>query len=435
MYSWIHHLALFISSTGNVGHNFGAVSTMLEYRADASTLSASMCYAIGENNLTAIERCISCGADVDAADEEGQTAMHVAVYFNRAEVAQLLCRHGAQSRWRDSRGFTALMCAAEHGRDEILATLLQNGHGAAAAHHSSPLVGATPIMLACSVVGRQPGQLRVLRLLIAAGGSVRDASTVHGESALHAAAYYNHLDAAALLLRRGAPVDDRTTHGSTPLHCAAHQGNTDMALLLVQHGAHPNHLTDHGNTPLHAAMHAGSADCIAAIIRAGADIHTRDMHGRALIDYLAELPVAALRSVEDMVDINSMRDCFGNGLLHLAARAHNHALTHSLCAAGAADPNHMNTVGDTPLHEAVREAYPDIVDVLVQGGASIYISNARGVSALDLSRQSCAGGQEKCSAFRARRAFVAALLDVHDVEVNRVRSSIGGRLLPTAVCV
>jgi ankyrin repeat protein len=407
---------------------------MLQHDADASTIPVSLCFAIGENNLPVVERCISGGADIDAADEEGQTAMHFAVYLNRVEVVQLLCRHGAQPRWRDSLGFTALMRAAEHGRDEILATLLQNGHSAAAAHHSSPVVGATPMMLACSARGGQPGHLRVLRLLIAAGESLQDASAVHRESALHAAAYYNHLDAAALLLGGGSLVDSRTANGSTPLHCAAHQGNADMVLLLVQHGADPNHLTDHGNTPLHAAMHVGSVDCIAAMIRAGGDIQTRNMHGRALIHYLAELPVAALRSVEDMVDVLNVRDDFGNGLLHLAARAQNYALAHCLCATGAADPNYTNTVGDTALHEAVREAYPDIVEVLVRGGASIYISNSQGVSALDLSRQSCAGGQEKCSALHARRAFVAALLNVHAIEVDRVRDSIGGLLLP-AVCV
>jgi ankyrin repeat protein len=389
------------------------------------------CHAVGATDLTVTEHYVSGGADVGAANGKGQTALHLAVNLNRVEAVQLLCENGAQSWRRDAHGVTALMGAAEHGLDKILAILLRHGHSAAAEHHRLPARGVTPMMLACAGSGGQPGHLSVLRLLLAAGESVLD-TTVHLQSALHMAAYYNHFDAATLLLLGGSLVNGRTVQGDTPLHCAAHHGNTDLVVLLLQWGADPNNLTDHGKTALHSAMYAGSGSCIAATICGGADIRTRDRHGRALIDYLAHQSVAVTRSVEHIVDIPNLRDDFGNGLLHLAARADNYALAHFLCASGAANPNSTNTVGDTPLHEAVREVYSDVVEVLIRSEASIYIPNRQGDSALDLSRRFYAGGLETnndgqacCRAVQDRHAYVGVLLAVQDMEVQQVRESIG----------
>ena len=404
-----------------------------------------MCYAVADSNMKTLKYCLSRGATADEVNAEGQTTMHLAAYVNNVPAVQLLCRHGAHSRLKDSYGFTSVMVAAEHGFDRVLATLLRSGHSLAAEHHRTREGGATPIMLACLARGGQPGHLRVLRLLIAAGESVLDTTDQH-RTALHMAASFNHVEAAALLLREGSPVDARTVQGDTPLHCAAQEGNTDLAVLLVEHGADPNSLNQDGETALHLATRPGSEDCLAAMIRAGANIETRDRRGRALIDHLAGLPVAAVRAVAHTVDLCRTKDHLGNGLLHLAVREDNYALAHSLCNTETVDPNCTNSAGDTPLHEAVRDANPRMVDLLLRYCASPYIANAKGVSATQLSKASSAGAVWSAAlasiapnttggceenplalSFGAKdgSARVEALLDEHSVHVDRMRDSIG----------
>jgi ankyrin repeat protein len=249
--------------------------------------------------------------------------------------------------------------------------------------------------------------------------------------ALHTAARFNYFDEVVLLLEAGSRVGDRTLQGNTPLHLAAHEGNTGIAVLLVDCGADPNSLNQAGETALHRAMNSGSEDCITAMICAGANTKTRDMYGRALVNHLAELPVAAFRGITHVVDIHHARDQFGSGLLHLAVRADNYALACSLCVTAAVNLNCTNAVGDTPLHEAVHRAYPNMAEILLRCGASLYIKNVQGVSALDLSSRSLGGGlaaetgDQQCREVRARHASVQTLLAVHDMDLRHLRGRIG----------
>jgi ankyrin repeat protein len=52
------------------------------------------------------------GADVDAVDEEGMTALHFAAMRKDTDVVRVLLEGGAQVNRQDRRGLTALMHAA-----------------------------------------------------------------------------------------------------------------------------------------------------------------------------------------------------------------------------------------------------------------------------------------------------------------------------------
>ncbi len=67
--------------------------------------------------LAATTLLLKLGADVDAVDENGETAMHGAAYQNRPQVVRLLAEHGADpSLWnqKNTWGWSPLMIAQGH---------------------------------------------------------------------------------------------------------------------------------------------------------------------------------------------------------------------------------------------------------------------------------------------------------------------------------
>lgn len=94
-----------------------------------------------------------------------------------------------------------------------------------------------------------------------------DARDVAGETPLHEAARYGHVDAVELLLDRGAEVDARGGDGSTPLHYAAAWGELAVVERLLDRGAAADRPEEHGITPIMAAVargHQGVVDCLRA---------------------------------------------------------------------------------------------------------------------------------------------------------------------------
>ena len=85
--------------------------------------------------------------------------------------------------------------------------------------------------------------------LIDSGANVHKRG-LHGDTALHWAAYHGQKTIVAQLIARGADVDATVDDGNTPLHQAAYRGHTDVVELLIVHGAQLNRRTRSGVTPL-----------------------------------------------------------------------------------------------------------------------------------------------------------------------------------------
>ena len=83
-----------------------------------------------------------------------------------------------------------------------------------------------------------------------------------------------HLDAAKLLVERGADVNAAAKIGGPPLMVAVAKKRPELITLLLAHGADPNS-TAGKQTALHAAVKHGCLDCVAALVEAGADVNAR----------------------------------------------------------------------------------------------------------------------------------------------------------------
>jgi len=119
-----------------------------------------------------------------------------------------------------------------------------------------------------------------------------------GWTPLHLAAFFGKLDAARLLLNKGAEVNARSTNAmeNMPLHAAAAGRHADLVQLLIDHGASANARQHGGWTPLHAAAQTGDLEIARVLIAAGADVQSRADNNQTALD------LALIKAQQAMVD-------------------------------------------------------------------------------------------------------------------------------------
>jgi len=145
------------------------------------------------------------------------------------ESVRELLRGGADVNAAQGDGMTALHWAAEHDEAEMAEVLLYAGANLEAA---TRLGGFTPLL-----VGSRAGSAAAVATLLKAGASV-ETTTSTGETALHLAAAAGSSETASALVGGGAEVDAvELTKAQTPLMFAAAYGRFDVAEVLLDAGA------------------------------------------------------------------------------------------------------------------------------------------------------------------------------------------------------
>src|SRR5262245_50958861 len=116
------------------------------------------------------------------------------------------------------------------------------------------------------------GDIAAIAAALEAGANVNDFDVF--ATPLYYAVNKQHLDAAKLLIERGADVNAGTKIGDTPLMAAVARNRLEFIALLLAHGANPNS-TAGNQTALHVAVRRGFLDCVKALVEAGADVNAR----------------------------------------------------------------------------------------------------------------------------------------------------------------
>jgi uncharacterized protein len=81
----------------------------------------------GETKIA--QRLIAAHCDVNARNDEGQTALMMAAMFGRADVVKLLLVNGANPELRDKAGNTAVGLAQQQANPQMIALLTQAAKG------------------------------------------------------------------------------------------------------------------------------------------------------------------------------------------------------------------------------------------------------------------------------------------------------------------
>jgi uncharacterized protein len=165
----------------------------------------------------AIKALIQQKADVNAAQIDGATAVHWAVYKDDAEMLETLIAAGAQTDIKNREGITPLHMASLFGDPRIVDRLIKAG---ADAKQRGP-AGETMLMLAA-----RNGNPEVIKSLIAAGVNVNARETLRGTSALMWAVEQHHPAAVKALLDGGADVAQKSAGAGLPRNYMSGKVNT-----------------------------------------------------------------------------------------------------------------------------------------------------------------------------------------------------------------
>ena len=181
-----------IQGVGLVGAFAVALSVMLA-AATAPVADAAM----KRDNATA-RALIKDGADVNAAQGDGMTALHWAARNGDAELTQVLLFAGANVKASTRLGgYTPLLMAAQHGHAAVIASLIAGGADAKSAN----ALGTTALMLAAS-----SGNATAVTTLVENGADIEAREKTFGQTPLMFAVASNRVDAVKALIKAGADV-------------------------------------------------------------------------------------------------------------------------------------------------------------------------------------------------------------------------------------
>ncbi len=284
-----------------------------------------------------VGRHLAREADLAATDDEGNTALHLAVAAGHAEAARLLIEAGADIDARNGLQATPLHLAAANGDMELLAMLRAQGadqavlraehaldtrgntalHRAAGDGHAEAVRllvesgvaidpvnrdGETPLLAAfwhafdvCEriswqdetrlgpLVATHPAR-QTLSYLLDQGARADVWDTDAGFTLLHLAALMGDQGLAERLLDGGAQLDATADGELQPVHMAMLMGHAELSAWMIEQGARPN-LSKHGGPLLHLAMDREHERLpgIALLLEYGADVDARNEYGATVL--------------------------------------------------------------------------------------------------------------------------------------------------------
>jgi uncharacterized protein len=149
-------------------------------------------------DAVAVRALLRQGADVNAPQGDGTTALHWAARHGDAELAQMLIYAGANIKAATRLGaYTPLLMASELGHAAVIETLIKAG----ADPKGATTNGTTAVMLAAAA-----GKPDAVKVLVEHGADVNAKESVRGETALMFAAASNRVDAMKVLIAAGADI-------------------------------------------------------------------------------------------------------------------------------------------------------------------------------------------------------------------------------------
>ena len=326
-----------------------------------------------------IELLLDAGADVNALNQHGNTALHYAALKGDKEAVRILLENSTDYNMVNEKGQTPLHYAATSGDVSTIEALLETDQF-----------------------------------------DVND-QDARGHSALYHAVMYNNYKAIDCLIRHGAKIDLIDKKGATPLHYAVSDNLYESAICLIEKGADINQGDAEGRTPLHYASLKENSKIVTYLFSCGVDFTKTDHDNKTALELAKEkfgeennivMILEKLENggsvftniIEDIGDLNeqlklrSLRTPLFDGQveekniieevppLHLAVASNNIREIEEILSQEGVNINRVDDLGNTALHYAVALNNIEAAALLIEKGIDDKISNNKGYTVLEISK-------------------------------------------------
>ncbi|XP_015790666.1 rabankyrin-5-like [Tetranychus urticae] len=379
------------------------------------------------NDIFAI-KLVEKGASVDSSDpSSGNSLLHIAASEKNESAGIFLINHGAKINVTNKKGEAPLHIAASLGLERLVKTLLENGANcnivtsSTTVNSSDPFASPTERIssdelqvfnqtpLHLTVLNKHENIIRIILSCKASDGKDLGSSITlpnlnikdsNDETPLSIAIRLKLLDIAQLLIDEGANVNIKDSTGYTLLHKAIINEDSRGALFLLNHGADINLSTPNGETPLQLVVKHQLESVLIDLCSKGADVNTLDENGNSPLWIALENKNEDIASI--LVQYECDTNCWGEGpggcwqtILHRSLDENNEFIAVFLIRSGC-DLNSPRKPspdgkgdeeahdGQTPLHMACAWGLENVVQTLLEFGASVNIQDADGKTPLHI---------------------------------------------------
>jgi ankyrin repeat protein len=382
------------------------------FAQSADSSASALHWAAHNNDVGAVKRLLSEGADPNLANRFGFTPLHEAAIVRNAPMLELMLAAGGDANATFGEGETVLMTAA------------------------------------------RAGDVASVRALLEHGGKVDLTENWHGQTALMWAAIENHADVVQLLIDAGAEVDRASTKhdwvkisysegnvpktrdfgGLTALQFAARQGSLQAVEKLLDAGADANLAEpQYQLTPLQLAIVNGHFTLAKRLVERGVGVDDGSLYlaiDTRNLGYYAQRP----NPPEKDGDVTSLDVV--NALLERGANPDLPYVKGSVDGDGKPRLPERTVAGEilvppgaTPIDRAAAAGDFAVVETLLKHGASATVVTEDGTTPLMLlAGYSRTRGNPPLSDVPKRLALIRTLLengaDVHAVHKDSTNNAL-----------
>ena len=393
-----------------------------------------------------VRELIEAGADVNLADDYGETALTASIQSGHDRCVHMLIEAEADMNMTSDYCFKKpwpLMCAVVSFSEEYVNVLIKAGVDVN--QTSDGNTSTTALSTAASY-----GYHSIVEILIKAGADVNAKTRDPGMNgmtplleALNSTNEYiemetrcfktnfkpelcNVAQCVSSLIQTGTDVNIQTVEGFTPLIKAVETENAECLKLLIDGGADVNMKNNSGNTALMKATEKNNKECIDLLLNlGGAYVNIADNGGCTILMKSVSLaPEHLISYLEAGADVNAT-DCFGYSAFMYAAKAGNLDALKILGDLG--NINRESNLGSTALILAAENGNGDCVNYLVKSGADVNIHNRAGATAL---HRSAAMGHVECV-----NELIKAGADVNITDIFRNTALIAAAETGSVSCI